>query len=184
MISKTILAATIFAAVTLVLGMSVAPVMAGGPPAYTTVNSGTWTQNGNSLSLSVSTAGDIPRFADTYISNVLVFGYAWPDLQTGDVVLATIHPFIGRDSNQNPDAWHTHPGTLGDSANNDFCVLTLGTSQGGLSIQGTSMGLNIPASQAGVSASAIDAAVAFVVVGDGSCGTGLGVDVFNFGVGL
>jgi len=184
MTTKTILTSVTIAAITVMLTMSALPAMA--QPAYTTVEGFSIDQNGNSLNLSVDTAGDIPRFADAFVLANLVFGFAWADLDTGEVVLATLHPTIGRDSNQNPDAWHTHPGTLsGATTNSDFCVETLGVSQGGLSIQGDVMNLNIPASQAGVSAAALDGAVAFIVQADAEClTTGLGVDAFNFGIGL
>ena len=167
---------TVFAAVTLVLGLSIAPAMVYGTNGYTTVTSATADQKGGSLKLSVTTGGDIPRFPDAFVNSVLVFGYAWADLDTGKVILATIHPSIGRDSNQNPDAWHTHPGLLGaGTGDSDFCVLSLGTSQGGISIKGDTMKLNISTNQAGVTLAELDGAVGFTVIGEAGCSLGLGV---------
>jgi len=175
--TKTIYATTVFTAITLILGLSVAPAMAGGIPGYAVVNSATADQNGGSLKLSVTTGGDIPRFADDFINSVLVFGFAWADLDTGEVILATIHPTIGRDSNQNPDNWHTHPGLLVDGTDSSaFCVFSLGTSQGGISIQGDTLSLNISTNQAGVTLAGLDGAVGFTVIADSDCtDTGLGV---------
>lgn len=177
MISKTIHVTTIFTAITLILGLSVAPAMAGGIPGYTIVDSATADQKGNSLKLSVTTGGDIPRFPDNFVNSVLVFGFAWADLDSGKVILTTIHPSIGRDSNQNPDAWHTHPGLLGaGTGSSAFCVLALGTSQGGISIQGDTLSLNINTNQAGVTLAELDGAVGFTVIADSDCtDTGLGV---------
>jgi len=181
--TKTILM-TIFAAVTLVLGLSIAPAMVYGTNGYTTVTSATADEKNGSLKLSVTTGGDIPRFPDIFINSVLVFGYAWADLDTGKVILATIHPTIGPDSNQNPNAWHIHPGLLGESLNSDFCVLALGTAQGGLSIKGDTLRLNVETSQAGVTLADLDGAVGFTVVEDVSCGSTLGVVVTAAPVGF
>jgi hypothetical protein len=175
MTSKTTLMTT-FVAVTLVLGLSVAPAMVYAIPGYATVNSATADEKDGTLLLSVTTGGDIPRFADDFINSVLVFGFAWADLDSGKVVLTTIHPTIGRDSNQNPDNWHTHPGQLGPGTENSaFCVVTLGTSQGGISIKGDTLSLNIETSQAGVTLAELDGAVGFTVISDNACGLGLGV---------
>ena len=174
--TKTTLIAS-FVAITLVLGLGVAPAMAGFS-GYMTVTSATADEKDGSLKLSVTTDGKIPRFPDEFINSVFVFGFAWADLDTGDVVLATIHPEIGRDSHQNPDAWHTHPGLLGagDDEDVNFCVLSLGTSQGGLSIKGDTLRLNIETSQTSVTLAGLDGAVGFIVVEDDDCiDTGLGV---------
>ena len=175
--TKTTLLAS-FVAITLVLGLGVAPAMAGGMPGYATAISATADEKDGSLKLSVTADGKIPRFPDDFINSVAVFGFAWADLDTGDVVLATIHPTIGRDSHQNPDKWHTHPGLLGagDDEDVDFCILSLGTSQGGLSIKGDTLRLNIETSQTSVTLAGLDGAVGFIVVGDDDCtASGLGV---------
>jgi len=139
-------------------------------------------QQGNSaLKLSVDTCGNIPRFADSFINGQIVFGYAWLDtssrILTG--VVAAIHPTFD-DSNQNPHAWHTHAVSLSPGGNSDFCIAGLGTSQGGLSLHGDVMQLNMAENQSDISADNIDLAASFVVVRDETCaGTGLGVDVLS-----
>jgi hypothetical protein len=83
------------------------------------------------LFASIEALDTIPRFPDQFIESVLVFGYAWVDSDTGEGIVVAIHPEF-RDSNQNPDAWHTHPVQLssGDGTSSDFCIEELGTSQG------------------------------------------------------
>lgn len=146
-------------------------------PDYTTVESAGAAGSGGALKLESDVAADIPRFADTYIGGVAVFGYAWADLGTGRAVVAVIHPAIGRDSNQNPDAWHTHPVQLAAGAGaSNFCIVSIGTSQGGISIVGDRMRVNIAETQAGLSAGDLDVAAAFIVQPEAGCtSTGLGV---------
>ena len=150
-------------------------------PDYTTVETAGAAGSGGALKLESDVAGDIPRFADTYIGGVAVFGFAWADLGTGRGVVAVIHPLIGRDSNQNPDAWHTHPVqlTAGAGASN-FCIVSIGTSQAGIAITGDRISVNIAENQAGLSAGALDVAAAFIVQGEAGCSaTGLGVKVLS-----
>jgi hypothetical protein len=152
-------------------------------PAYTEVNAASAAGTAGSLHLSVDAGGAIPRFPDQFIQSVAVFGYGWVDAQTGRGVVAVIHPLIGRDSHQNPDGWHTHPVTLGGgTASSTFCLAAIGTSQGGISIRGGSLGLNMALRQANVAAGDLDVAASFVVVGDAGCpelapGVRLGVQV-------
>ena len=156
-------------------------VVAAAVPSYTTIESAGAADVGGAVKLEADAAGDIPRLADTYIGSVAVFGYAWADLGTGRAVVAVIHPAIGRDSNQNPDAWHTHPVqlTAGAGASN-FCIVSLGTSQGGIAIVGDEIRVNIPQHQAGLLASALDVAAAFIVQPEGGCAaTGLGVKILS-----
>jgi hypothetical protein len=106
-------------------------------PNYTTAESAQAEGSGGALKLVADVAGDIPRFADTFIGSVAVFGFAWADLGTGRAVVAVIHPAIGRDSNQNPDAWHSHPVQLaGGAGTSNFCIISIGTSQAGIVIAG------------------------------------------------
>jgi len=178
--TKTILGISL--AAVFAVSMMMLPAYAGG---HAVVTSATADEKGGSLKLSVTTGGDISRFPDALASSALVFGYAWVDLDTGDVVLATIHPNAGRDSNQNPDAWHPHPGVLGqEGQSSDFCVTSLGTAQGVIKIKGNTLSLNITTSQAGVSADDLDVAVAFKVVEDLDCDTELGVNLTATPVGL
>jgi hypothetical protein len=149
-------------------------------PSYTTLDGAAARGTGGSLRLAVNAGGEVPRFPDAFINSVPVFGYAWVDLATGVGVVATIHPLIGRDSNQNPRAWHAHQVQLSAGAAFDFCIASLGTSQGGLTLQADELGLNVALHQAGVSAEALDVAAAFVVQPDAGCvATGLGVDVLD-----
>jgi len=111
-------------------------------PDYTKLDSATAEQNQGKAKLSVTAGGDIPRFPDDYIKSVPVFGYAW--LDNGKGVVAAIHPTFD-DSAQNPKAWHTHPVTL----NGDNCITDLGKSQGGISINGDTLTLQISIKQAG-----------------------------------
>ena len=158
-----------------------AAVVAAVLPDYTSLNGASAEGAGGGLKLEADAAGAIPRFADSYVSGVAVFGYAWADLATGRGVVAVIHPAIGRDSNQNPDAWHTHPVQLaGGTGASNFCVVSIGTSQAGLSIVGDRVRVNIAANQAGVSAADLDVTAAFIVQPEAGCaGTGLGVKVLS-----
>ena len=132
-----------------------------------------------SLRLSIDAAGAIPRFPDEFIESVAVFGYAWVDGDTGAGVVAVIHPLIGRDSRQNPDAWHTHPVQLTAPGAFSFCIVSIGTSQGGISIQEGRLRVSMARKQAEISATALDVAAAFVVRPDAACASGLGVEVLT-----
>ena len=153
-------------------------------PDYTGLDDAAAEGRGGSVSLMVNASGSIPRFPDDYVSSVAVFGYAWADLGTGRGIVAAIHPVIGRDSRQNPDGWHTHPVQLTagtkPSGTSDFCIVSIGTSQGGIAIQGDILRVNMADHWAGVSAGAVDVAAAFKVQGDAGCAaTGLGVVVLD-----
>ena len=155
-------------------------------PSYTDVDGGSASGNGSGaaggvLSLSVDVAAAIPRFPDSYTQSVAVFGYAWADLTTGLGLVAVIHPVIGRDSRQNPDAWHTHPVQLTTgTGSSSFCIVSIGVSEGGIAINGDVMRVRITEQAAGVSADAINVVAAFSVQGDAGCtGTGLGVLVLS-----
>jgi hypothetical protein len=106
------------------------------PPPYTDLQGASAQQTGGKIKLSVTAGGDIPRFPDDYINSIPVFGYAWLDGANG--VVAAIHPSFD-DSTQNPRAWHTHTVTL-DSNN---CITDLGKAQGGISIKGDTLTLQI-----------------------------------------
>jgi hypothetical protein len=143
--------------------------------------------NGNVVRLSATTDAAIPRRPDAFIGDNVIVGIAWADLGTGTALVATIHPLLGRDSNQRPDAWHLHTVQLagGATAPNDFClVAVLSTPTAGIAIRGSSMTVQLNAADlpdAGsgpIDVSAIDAAVGFTVhPGDTGCATGLGVRV-------
>src|SRR6185369_4249211 len=93
-----------------------------------------------------------------------IVGLAWADLATGTALVATIHPVIGRDSNQRPDQWHLHTVQLGGGATapNDFCLVAVtSTPTAGISIQGSTFTARIAASALPVSIGELDAAVGF-----------------------
>lgn len=115
-------------------------------PPYTVLeDASATTNNGGVLFASIEALGTMPRFPDQFIESVLVFGFAWVDIDTGEGIVAAIHPDF-RDSNQNPDKWHTHPVQLssGDGTSSDFCIEELGTSQGGIRLNGNVMDVRMP----------------------------------------
>ena len=154
-------------------------------PAYSQLDGASAHSSGGSIHLGVDVEGDIPRHANPFILSVAVFGYAWADLESGQGIVAVIHPTIGRDSKQNPDGWHTHPvqlteGTVPNGGTSDFCVVRIGRSQGGIAIHTDQMQTNISVHWAGLDVDALDVAASFVVQIDQGCsGTGLGVDVLD-----
>lgn len=168
---------------------AVSAAMAAQPgPAYLAVESFAADARGeNGVTLSAATNGDIPRLTDAFIAGQVIVGIAWADLDSGTALVATIHPVIGRDSFQRPDAWHLHTVRLtgGATAPNDFCLVEVAsTPNGGIQIAGSSMRVNVqawemPAVAGGfIAADDIDAAVGFTVhSGDAGCVTGLGVRV-------
>ena len=143
--------------------------------------------NGNVVRLSATTEGLIPTQPDAFITDNVIVGIAWADLGTGTALVATIHPALGRDSNQRPDGWHLHTVQLagGATAPNDFClVAVLSTPTAGISIHGSTMTLHLDASKlrdpgsGPIAVGDIDAAVGFTVHGgDGGCASGLGVRI-------
>jgi hypothetical protein len=137
--------------------------------------------NPGALSLGVDAGAAIPRFPDSFILSVAVCGYAWVDGNTGQGIVAVIHPAIGRDSRQNPDGWHTHPVQLtGGTGISEFCIVSIGRSQGGIAIRGNELRLQMAVQWAGLSAGTLDVAAAFVVQPDEDCAaTGLGVHVLD-----
>ena len=173
-------------AANLALAAVVAGAQAG--PSYLAVSG--WSADAvgpSNVRLSASTNGAIPKRADQFINDNVIVGIAWADLGTGTALVATIHPTLGRDSNQRPDSWHLHTVQLagGATAPNDFCLVSVNsTPTGGIAIQGDSMTINLAASKlpdagAGpISVGDLDAAVGFTVHGgDAGCATGLGVRV-------
>lgn len=149
--------------------------------AYADVDGGSVAVRGRSVHLGVDAGGLIPRFPDSFITSVAVFGYAWADLDTGAAIVSVIHPVIGRDSHQNPDGWHTHPVQLsGGTGASDFCIVSIGGSQAGIRIVGDAMNLSVPAQWVPVASTAFDVVVSFVVQVDEACaGSGLGVAILD-----
>lgn len=139
--------------------------------------------NHNRVKLSAQANGAIPRRPDPFISDAanLVVGIAWAELASARAFVTTIHPVIGRDSHQNPDAWHAHTVQLGGgaSAPNDFCLAAItSTPTAGIQIHGAEMQANVAAEDLPFAADAIDAAVGFTVHRDPACAaSGLAVRV-------
>jgi hypothetical protein len=155
-------------------------VLAAAPgPEYLDVESWTATsQNENAARLTVTTGGEIPRRADAFIGSKPVVGFAWADLATGKALVTTIHPLIGRDSHQNPDAWHAHTVTVagGATAPNDFCLVSIDSSPTvGIQIHGETMNVNVRQAELPIPPEAVDAAAGFTLEPDAACATGLGV---------
>jgi hypothetical protein len=172
--SHVVLAAV--AAVTLLLSYNVSAVSA--QPGYTQLEQASASQNrGGVLFASLQVTGTIPRFPDDFINSVLVFGYAFANLQTGEAIVAAIHPTF-RDSAQNPDAWHTHPVNLSSDGAGGFCIEELGTSQGGISLRNNVMKLHMSSTFTG--GVVPDTAASFTVQQNPNCQTtGLGVTVLS-----
>lgn len=177
-LGATVLAATLGAA-------TMASASSPGPP-YLAVTA--WSARATSpdtARLSATTNGSIPVRPDAFIGDNAIVGIAWADLDTGTALVATIHPVLGRDSNQRPDGWQLHTVQLagGATAPNDFCLqAVLSTPTAGIQIHGSTMTLNVrksslpDAGRGPISVGAIDAAVGFTVhPGDPGCATGLGV---------
>src|SRR5262245_28414040 len=87
---------------------AVAAAAAAGPD-YLQVQDWSATEQGtNGVRLGVTTDSSIPKQPHSFIDSNLIVGFAWVDAGTSTALVATIHPFIGRDSNQRPDSWHLH----------------------------------------------------------------------------
>jgi len=176
------------AIVALAASVALSSVVAGAEagPAYLAVAD--WSAGAvsvNTVRLSATTNGDIPKRADEFIAGNVIVGIAWADLGTGTALVATIHPALGRDSKQLKDGWHVHTVQLagGATAPNDFClVAVLTTPTAGIRVQGDRLTIDLAASKlplgGDVSVDDLDAAVGFTVhPGDTGCATGLGVRV-------
>src|SRR2546422_566883 len=141
-ISATLAACALGAAIL----VGLAPASASGP-AYLRVASFTATSHNKAAArLSVRTDAAIPRHPNAFIRSNLVVGFAWVDAATGRAFVTTIHPRIGRDSRQNPRAWHAHTVTLSGGATppNDFCLASIDSSPtAGISIHGATMRVNV-----------------------------------------
>ena len=150
---------------------------------YTGLATAAAAESGGGLQLQLGANGTIPRSPDEFIESVAVFGYGWVDGDTGNGIVAVIHPLIGRDSRQNPDGWHTHPVQLGagtkPGGSSDFCILSIGTSQGGINIHQDGIRVRMSAHWTGISAASLDVAASFTVQADAACSSGLGVAVID-----
>jgi hypothetical protein len=146
-------------------------------------------QGTNGVRLSVTTNGAIPKQPDSFIGANAIVGFAWVDGDTSTALVATIHPVIGRDSNQRPDSWHLHTVTLslvdpdGDddpSPTDDACIVSIdSTPTAGINVQGSSLSVNLDRSSMpeGVGPDDIDLAAGFTVHPNTGCGSGLAVRI-------
>jgi hypothetical protein len=128
--------------------------------------------------LTATTKATIPKHPNSFIRSNPVVGIAWVDVSTSKAFVVTIHPAIGRDSNQNPRAWHAHTVTLagGATAPNDFCLGAINSNPtAGISIHGATMKVNVRRSSLPVPTTALDAAVGFTLQHDTACGSALAV---------
>jgi hypothetical protein len=173
----------VFAATTaLLVGATAEPIIAqpSHPPYTSVADASATTSNGRVLHLSIQAEDTIPRFPDEYIESVLVYGYAWMNKDTGEGVVAAIHPSF-YDSTQNPNAWHTHPVELSSTAEKSvFCIEELGTSQGGIRVIGDDMDIRMPNTHTERNNQEFDVARSFTVAEDEDCQTtGLRVNVID-----
>jgi len=126
---------------TLILAIGLVGIPKALAQAYNVISDASAEQTDGKIKLTVTAEGDIAKKPDDYIDSVPVFGYAW--LEGGKGVVAAIHPSFD-DSAQNPKSWHTHPVTIAGNG----CIEKLGTSQGGISINGDTLTLQISVKQA------------------------------------
>ena len=169
------------AAGALVANLAFATIVAGSQagPGYLAVDDWSATAVGpNAVRLSVTTNGPIPKTPDGFVGSNAIVGFAWVDGGTGRALVATIHPVIGRDSNQRPDSWHLHTVTLSlvdpDGANvgDDACVVSIdSTPTAGINVQGSELTVNLDRASmpAGIGPEDIDLATGFTVNGNNSC---------------
>lgn len=147
-------------------------------PAYTGLTDASVTTNNAQTTTTYKAVadGNIAKVADSYISNeALVFGYAWVDFDTGNIVAATIHPQAGKDSTQNPNNWHPHTATLAPDAacsgvgTLDLRVMTLASPKAGLAISGNTVTVTMNSGATSVTPDNFDFAASFELVqGTGS----------------
>src|SRR5260370_18653836 len=120
---------------------------------------------------SVTAAAPIP------IQSSVLGGFAWFYASGPNTVFAaTTHNGV-RDSNQNPNGWHVHNVQLTTgTATSTACIAGVSSdTTAGLSIQGDAMKVNVHDSE--LSGPLTGSAVAFSIVVDSGCSSGLGVVV-------
>ena len=181
--SKMYLASSIIAAA-MIATMLTTSTIASAAPSWAVAIAASATQTTTKIStLTVTGSGDIPR--KTSVAPDAVAGFAWADLDTAKVLVATIHPTF-RDSAQNPDSWHMHAAQLAAGVNgHTFCIDSFFTNPvGGITIVGSKITVKVQNSLMPFATSDIDGAVGFVVNPESGCGAGLAVDITGSPVGL
>ncbi len=181
--SKIILAIGLIAGVIALGSLVILPIQASvAGPAYLQVVSGSAAaQNSQTAKLTVTTNGNIPIRADSFVNSNPVVGFAWADLGTAKAFVTTIHPSF-KDDNQNPSGWHAHTVTLtgGATPPHDFCVASIDSSPtAGIVINGNTMNVNVLLSKlpSGETPSSLAAVVGFTVQLDSACSSGLAVQI-------
>jgi len=173
--TKTILFGATLAAVIVASVLVIAEVNAfqTAPLGFVAID-GDATSTANSATLTVKAADAIPRFPTDYVNSQAIVGFGWADLGTGEAFITTIHPVIGRDSHQNPDAWHAHTASLtpiGIVPDDGFCLNSVNsTPEAGIQIQGDTMIVKARTSTLPYSTDDVNAIVGFTVVGGPGCG--------------
>jgi hypothetical protein len=160
--------------------VALAPASTSGPDYLSVVSFKAGSQSKITAKLAVTTKASIRRHADAFIRSNPVVGFAWVDLGTSKAFVTTIHPVLGRDSHQNPRAWHAHTVTLsgGATAPNDFCLAAINSAPtAGISIHGKTMRVNVRKSKLPVAPQAFDLGTGFTVQHDSACASGLAVRV-------
>jgi hypothetical protein len=173
-----LLLVTALGSAAIVLGLARASTA--GPDYLSVVSFKAASQNRMTAKLAVTTKASIPRFPNAFIRSNPIVGFAWVDAGTSKAFVTTIHPVIGRDSHQNPRAWHAHTVTLsgGATAPNDFCLASINsTPTAGIAILGKTMRVNVRKSKLPVAPQAFDLATGFTVQHDSACTSGLAVRV-------
>src|SRR5438093_11590144 len=128
------------------IALGIATASTSGPDFLSVVSFKAVSQNKSAAKLAVTTKAAIPRHANAFIRSNPIVGFAWVDLATSRAFVTTIHPVLGRDSRQNPRAWHAHTVTLsgGATAPNDFCLASINSAPtAGISILGKTMRVNV-----------------------------------------
>jgi hypothetical protein len=101
-------------------------------------------------------------------------GFAWLYSSGPNTAFVVVTHSGVRDSNQNPDGWHTHNVLLGaPGSNSDACIAGLSDTTAGISIQGNTVNVNVINSE--LTGTLSGSAKAFTIVGDTGCSSGLGV---------
>ena len=166
--TKTLVIATILAvSAGLLFAVPMAVDAAG---SWKDLTGATASAKGNSLKLTVATEGAITKDGSMFdeTSDKVVLGYAWVEGVVKDgkqnAFVTALHPLF-RDSNQNPDAWHSHSVKLRPVGGPNFCLAfdDLGTTQAGISIKGNGMKVSTPLKQSGVVVDDLAVATSFTI---------------------
>jgi hypothetical protein len=126
-------------------------------------------KNDQTTTLSVTATDTVPIHTD------VLGGFAWIYSGGPDTAFVVVTHNGVRDSNQNPDGWHVHNVMLGGPGTvSAACIVSVSPdTTAGISIQGDTINVNVRNSE--LTSSLSGATVAFSIVGDPGCTSGLGV---------